>query len=122
MTIGASGTYAINGTDLLLQPTSGRWIPTSPLGITGDGHPIYSSIHEFEINWTLTSQLDLDQIQDFRDMIWLTGTASVDLPSYRGSAYVFQTYSGCSIFEPERGVYYSDHTTDFRIVIGNIRI
>lgn len=102
MTIGASGSYGINGTDFTLQPTYGRWRPMSTLGITGDGHPIYSAVHEFEIHWSLSSQSDLNQIQTFRDMIWLTGTVSVDLPAYRGAEYVFQTYTGCTLYEPDR--------------------
>ena len=122
MTIGASGSYGINGVNLSLQPTSGRWLLASPLGITGDGHPIYSAIHEFEISWALTAQDDLNQIQNFRDLVWLTGTVSIDLPAYRGSSYVFQTYSGCSLYEPERDMYFADHTSNFRLIVGNIRI
>ena len=122
MTVGASGTYGINGVDLTLQPTYGRWIPQGVLGITGDGHPIYSAIREFEIHWSLSAQSDLDQIQDARDLIYLTGTVSVDLPAYRGSSYVFQTYSGCVLYEPERGAYFSDHTSEFVIIVGNIQV
>ena len=122
MTIGASGSFGINGTDFTLPPTSGRWMPQSMVGITGDGHPIYPAIHEFEIRWSLSSQVDLDQIQDFRDLVVLTGTASVDLPAYRGSNYVFQTYTGCTLYEPDRGQYFSEHTTEFVLIIGNIHI
>ena len=120
MTVGASGTYAINGTDFTLQPTSGRWLSQSMVGITGDGHPIYPAVFEFEIRWSLSAQSDLDQIQDWRDSIVLTGTASVDLPAYRGSAYVFQTYTGCSLYEPSRGMYFNEHTSEFVLIVGNI--
>ena len=120
MAPGSSGTYAINGTDFTLQPTSGRWMPRSPVGITGDGHPIYPAIYEFEIRWSLSSQEDLYQIQNFRDAVVLTGTINVDLPAYRGSSYVFQTYTGCTLYEPERDRYFSDNTTDFLLLVGNI--
>lgn len=122
MTIGASGSYAINGTDLTLQPTSGRWMPQSMLGMTGDGHPIYSAIHEFQVNWSLTAQDELNQIQTFRDTVLLTGTVSVDLPQYKSSSYVFYRYTGCTLYEPERGDYFVENTTDFTLIIGNIRI
>lgn len=122
MTAGASGSFGINGTNLTLQPTYGRWLPQSALGMTGDGHAIYSAIHEFELSWSLSSQSDLDQIQDFRDAVLLTGTVSVDLPAYRGSSYVFQTYTGCTLYEPERGQYFNEHTSDFRLIVGNIRL
>ena len=122
MAPGSSGTYAINGTDFTLQPTSGRWMPRSPVGITGDGHPIYPAIYEFEIRWSLSSQEDLYQIQNFRDAVVLTGTINVDLPAYRGSSYVFQTYTGCTLYEPERGQYFNEHTSDFRLIVGNIRL
>lgn len=122
MTIGASGSYGVNGSDFTLQPTSGRWIPPSRLGITGDGHPIYPAIREFEIRWSLSSQSDLNQIQNFRELVLLTGTVSVDLPAYRGNSYVFQTYPGCTLYEPERGQYFDDYTSDFVLVVGNIRV
>lgn len=120
MTAGASGSYAINGTDLLLQPTSGRWSPQSVLGITGDGHPIYPRVHEYELRWNIISQYDLDQIQDFRNLVILTGTVSVDLPIYLGPSYIFQTYNSCVLYEPERGSYFAEHTTEFILLVGNI--
>lgn len=122
MTIGASGSYGINGTDFTLQPTSGRWLPMSAVGITGDGHPIYPAIHEFELLWSLSPQDDLNQIQNFRDAIILTGTISIDLPAYRGASYVFQTYTGCTLYEPERGTYFSEHTIEFGLIVGNIHL
>jgi len=121
MTTGATGSYAINSTNFTLQPTSGRWIPQSILGITGDGHPIYSAIHEFELRWSLSTPSDVYQIQNFRNTVILTGTASADLPAYRASSYIFQTYSGCSIYEPDRGQYFREHTTEFVLIIGNIK-
>lgn len=119
--IGASGSYAINGTDFTLQPTSGRWMPQSSLGYTGDGHPIFSAVHEFQIRWQLTEQVDLDQVQTWRDSIGITGSVAIDLPVYRGPAYIFQTYSGCVLSEPERGEYFSENTTEFMLTVGNIR-
>lgn len=122
MTVGASGTYAINGTELTLQPTDGRWIPQIVLGTTGDGHPMYSAIHEFAIHWVLINQTNLNQVQILRDAVNITGTVSIDLPAYRGADYVFQTYSGCTLYEPDRGQYFVEHTTEFTLIVGNIRV
>jgi hypothetical protein len=38
MTAGFSGSYGVNGTNFIIQPTTGRWVPKTPLGIGGDGH------------------------------------------------------------------------------------
>lgn len=120
MTAGASGSYGVNGTDFTLQPTSGRWMPLSIVGTTGDGHPIYPAVHEFEIRWSLSSQSDVDQTQTFRDLVVLTGTVSVDLPVYRGASYIFNTYTGCTLYEPDRNAYFNEHTTEFVLMVGNI--
>ena len=120
MTIGASGSYGVNGTDFTLQPTSGRWIPQSPVAFTGDGHPIYPAVHEFQLRWSDIEQSDLNQLQNFRDSVILTGTATVDLPAYRSASYIFTSYTGCSIYEPERGDYFTETTLEYSLVVGNI--
>lgn len=122
MTIGASGSYGINGVDFTLQPTSGRWMVPSPVGITGDGHPIYPAIFQYELRWQLSEQSDWNQIQTFRDSVILTGTSVVDLPIYRGANYIFQSYTGCTLYEPERGTYFSEDMQDFMLLVSNIRV
>lgn len=115
-----SGTYRINGTELTIQPTSGRWIPLSPIGITGDGHPVYPSVRTFELRWNLTDQESVDQLRVFFELTRTTGTVVVDLPKFTGTIYDFYAYSGCVLYEPERGAYFVEHTTDFVMMVGNI--
>lgn len=122
MTQGITGSYAINGTDLTLQPTSGRWMSTTILGITGDGHPIYPAIRQFEVRWNINSQSDVNQIMNFFNTITITGTVSVDLPEYNSSAYQFKTYPGCVLYEPGRSEYFTEHTKEFVLTVGNIRV
>lgn len=118
--IGASGTFAINGTELLLQPTTGRWIPRDIMGFTGDGHPDYVGVREFEMTWQLISVNDAYQLQNFFDTLGITGTAVVDLPKYRSATYIFESYSGCTIGEAEMDVYFEQHETSMTLLIYGI--
>jgi len=105
----------------LLQPTSGRWLPKSPVGVSGDGHAIYSGVREFEIKWQLTAPSDVYQVQTFFNAITNTGTVVVDLPRFAYSSYEFYSYSGCVLREPEQDVYFSEYQTDILLLVTNIR-
>lgn len=120
MSSGASGTYALNGTDFLIPPTTGRWRERTPLDFSGDGHPTYPAIREFEIRWNLIDQASVNQAHTWFEQT-ISGTVSLDLPAYNSSSYVFQTYSGCILYEPGRGSYFSEHTTEFVLIAGSIR-
>lgn len=113
--------YRINGTEFIIQPTTGRWMERGMLDMSGDGHPIYGAVREFELRWNLISQDQVEQAQEWYERT-ISGTVSIDLPKFRGSTYEFQTYSGCSLYEPGRGVYFTEHTTEFILMVGNIRI
>lgn len=114
-------TYKINGVELTLQPTTGRWMPKSSVGITGDGHPIYPAVREYELRWILATPSDIEQVRNYFYVTSITGTLVVDLPQLGASTYTFKAYSGCTSFEPEQNVYYSEHITDIVMMIGNIR-
>lgn len=120
MAAGYSGTYAINGTDLSIQPTSGRWLPQNMVGINGNGIPIYPRVREFEIRWNLTDPALAEQVRGYFAALQFTGTVVVDLPKYASSTYQFYSYSGCSLYQPERGTYFAEHITDIVMVVGNI--
>ena len=55
--------YAINGTELLIEPTAGRWLPRNQFGVDGNGHPIYSPVRQYEINFGLLSPAQQNQLQ-----------------------------------------------------------
>lgn len=120
MTAGASGSYAVNGATFL-PPTSGRWLPKNPLGVSGDGHAIYAGVREFELKWQLAFPSDVYQLQNFFGAINNTGTVVVDLPRYGYSSYEFYSYSGCVLREPEQGEYFSENQTDILLLVTNIR-
>ena len=58
-------TYKMNGTELTIQPTVGRWTERLPVDIDGNGHPIYSPYHEFELRWQLVDMEQAQQLQSF---------------------------------------------------------
>lgn len=121
MTTGASGTYAFNGVDIPLQPTTGRWVGRDSYGEDGAGHPIYPAVRDFELIWQLTSVEDLQTVNNAYDSVSNTGTIVVDLPKYGDSQYNFYSYSGCTLHEPEYDTYFERHVQNVRLLITNVR-
>lgn len=116
-----SGSYKINGVEILLQPTTGRWIPRQTLGIDGNGRAIYPALRQFELNWQLGSQADFDDLLTYFESLTVTGSLVVDLPKWDNSVYVFESYTGCLIREPEAGPYFTQNKLAIRMLITNIR-
>jgi hypothetical protein len=114
-------TYKINGVELGVQPTSGRWLPRVQLGVDGNGHPIYPSVRQFEMRWQLETPTGTSQLQNFFDSIIITGTAVVDLPLFAGSDWTFFSYSGCTLREPDLGRYFYEHTVDVKLLVTRIQ-
>lgn len=115
--------YKINGTEITIQPTTARWLQRYNLGRTGAGNAIYAQIREFEMRWQLVDQAQVKQLVTFFNSINYTGTVVVDLPEWGSlvsGAYVFKSYSGCVIDEPEFNVYFAEHSTDTILLISNI--
>jgi hypothetical protein len=121
MTMGVTGSYAINGTEITIQPTSGQWMPRDPLGIDGNGHFVYPPYREFEMTWGLLAPSDVNQLQNFFASIGNTGTAVVDLPKFAAVTYTFYSYSGCVLQEPSIGVYFSENQTEITLLVSKIR-
>jgi len=113
-------TYKINGTELIIQPTTGRWFPRAQAGIGGDGHAIYVGVREYELRWQVESASGYNQLMNYFDAINPTGTAVVDLPQFGHSAHTFFSYSGCVLREPEAGVYFSESHTTVILLVTNI--
>lgn len=114
-------TFKINGTELLIQPTSHGWLNRETLGIDGAGHPIYPSVREYELEFQLTSPSGYSQMQDFYDQISVTGSCVVELPRYGFSTYTFFAYSGCNLREPEFRQYFAEHVGEITLLVTNIR-
>lgn len=116
----ATGTYQINGTDFLIEPMAGRWLPRQTFGIDGNGHPIYSPTRQFEINFGFLTPTQQNQFQNWFEDVISTGTAVVNLPEYGASDYIFHPYSGCVLREPSQGQYYSENISEVRLLVTNI--
>ncbi len=112
-------TYKVSGTEIP-QPTSGRWLPPNILGKTGRGYPIYPQVMQYELRWNLSSVADADQVRDFFTGVSLTGTVVVDLPQYNAATYQFYSYTGCSLYRPEWGAYFTENITEIVMIVGNV--
>lgn len=119
-----TGTYAINGTDLLTQPTIGHWVGREVLGYDGNAHPVYPGIRDFEMRWEVIPVDSFQQLQNFYDAIRSAGTCVVNLPIYNNAAFVFDNYSGCTLTEPTtNGGYFAEdgYLTDVVLVVKRVR-
>lgn len=119
-----TGSFAINGTDLLIQPSEGKWVNRAVLALDGAGHPIYSAIREFEMDWDIFDTATWNQLQNFYNGIGNTGSCVVNLPQYGASQFSFQNYSGCTLGEVEMGgdfITPDGYLTKMKLVIMNIR-
>jgi len=113
-------TYEINGTELDPQPTTGRWLRRKLVGRDGNGRPIYEPTRQFELRWGLLNPVLYDDLQDYFLTISATGTVIIDLPVYTTGSYVFQSYTGCYINEPETGPFFTEHSQDVSLLVTNI--
>src|SRR5688572_20057816 len=120
MTTGLSGTYGFNGTDLTLQPTTGRWVERTQYGIDGGAHPIYAQNRSFEITWQLISPEDAKQVIDFYNVVGSTGTAVACLPQWGSVDYRFKNYSGTTLQEPIVGEYFMGFIQEVKLLILNV--
>ena len=114
---GTSGTYSFNGTSLLLMPTEARWVDRAMIGITGNGRPTYPASRQFEMKWGFMSMTEFHQVQGFYNSIQSTGTVVVDLPKQGTTPYQFYSYSGCTLQEPNVGVFFETYVSDVSLLI-----
>ena len=120
MTIGATGSYAVQAVEFNLQPSRGRWLDRDVLGVDGGAHPVYPAVRSFEMSWQLINASDLAEIIGFYNQVQNTGTVAVDLPAWNGNPYQFQRYSGCTLSEPMVGEFFNEHTQEVRLLIYNV--
>lgn len=121
MTTGYSGTYGINGVNLLLPPSTGKWGERDVLGYDGNGRPIYPSIREFTMTWELMDVTSLQQLINAQLSVANTGTSVVDLPKWGASDYLFDSYSGTFVNEVSVGQYFTGYVQSVTLLITNIR-
>ena len=113
--------FKINGTSLTHQPTNHRWVDRDPLGLTGDGKPIYAGFREYELEWDFLNATEFNELKTYFDSIGLTGTAVVSLPQYGAASYAFFAYTGCIISEPGAEGYFEEYYQQVRLLVSRIR-
>lgn len=112
--------YKINGTEFLIQPTTGRWLPRETIGVDGNGRQVYVGVRSFELKWQLIDTQTYNQLLGFYNAFSISGTASVDLPAYGNAYYGFTGYAGCVLDEPQIDVYFTEHHLNASMLITNI--
>lgn len=119
---GHSGTFALNGSDLSLQPTTFGWGTNTLLARGGHGKPIYPAFSTFQLSWGLMPTTDFYQLLSAFEYSQSTGTVVVDLPEWGNPEYIFKSYSGTYLEMPTVGEYFVGHVTDVKLTVTNIRI
>jgi hypothetical protein len=120
MTAGLSGSYGFNGVNLTLQPTMGKWIDRPNYGIDGGGHVIYSSLHQFELDFDLANMVDFNQLLSAYNAVANTGTVVCDLPQFSALDDRFYSYSGCTLQEPTFDNFFMGYAQTVKLIILNI--
>lgn len=114
-------TYKVQGVEISIQPTEGRWFPRRVIGEDGNGRPIYSAVREFEMRWALTDTAQVNTLQNYFNGVGATGTSVVDLPQYAAATYVFFSYSGTVLREPEFSPFFAESIKDVVLLVTKIR-
>jgi hypothetical protein len=117
-----SGSFKLNGTEFLMQPTTHRWLPRPILGVDGNGHAIYPGVREFEMRFNLQSPNEYNQLLSWFRSQEITGSATLELPGFGFDSYNFVPYSGCAVREPEMDVYFNENHSEVVLLITNIRL
>ncbi len=121
MTTGFSGSYGFNGTDLTLQPSTGKWLERSGYGFDGSGHPIYSQFRDFELKWELISTNDAQQIINLYNTVGNTGTVVSCLPDWGNANFTFRNYSGTTLQDPQVSEYFQGYIQSVTLLVVNAR-
>jgi len=117
---GITGSFAVNGTNLQLQPSSSGWVTREQIGVDGDFRSLYPAIRQYKMTWELMSHSDLKQLIDIQ-LACVTGSVVVDLPKWGDATYTFYSYTGTFANEPEVGSYFTDHIADVSMIFQRIR-
>lgn len=111
----------ING--FTVTPTDFRYLPRRPIGLQGDGRPIYPGIRSAQLRWDIKSYAEWSNLQVSFEQFQSQGTAVVNIPAFptgSNQSYGFTEYSGVYLSEPLTDVNFAEHPTNLVLVISNI--
>lgn len=107
-----------NGTGLMLQPTTARWLAQESLGFNGNGQGIYPALREFEMVFNLQSQGELFELITYFNMVSVTGTLVANLPAYGTNTFQYRSYSGVVLRQPETSDFFNEEwSTEVRVTL-----
>ncbi len=118
-------------TDILINgvtfcPTRVRWQGRRPLGVQGDGRPIYPGIRSLVLEWTFINFSTWANLQNIYDIIQSTGSISVQVPAFptgTSQTFGYTEYSGVHISEPDVGPNFAEQfPSSMVLVISNIPV
>ena len=115
----ATGSYAINGQALPLEPTEGSWISQRSLGRSGAGFDVLAPVFSFEIKWGLMKK------SEFNDLMQIVYSVSgavvpVAIPDFDSDTYEFYAYTGCVVNKPTVSRYFTENVTGVTLMITSI--
>ena len=118
---GISGSFAVNGTNFLLPPTEYGWVTRDLIGVSGNAHPVYPAVRQFEMTWGFMDMASYAQLEGFYTAIQSTGTVVIDLPKFSTTPFQFQSYTGCTLKEPEVSKFFEQHVSGVNLLVIKIK-
>lgn len=112
--------FAINGTQILVDPLRHHWVRNNELDRDGTNRPIYAGIRAYELFWPVMTPAQFDAWIDNYVATSTTGTVSVTIPEYSSATYSFKTYTGVTVDHPEYDDYFEGHFTNVRVLLNNL--
>lgn len=119
---GYTGSFAINGVKLDLQPSEFQWQEPELINRDGNGRAVYPAFRSFVMKWGIMSTSELAQLVNYFNYTAATGTAVLDLPQWGNSGYYFYSYSGTYMNHPTVGMYFNQYVQDVELLITGIRV
>jgi hypothetical protein len=117
-----TGSYNFDHHGLPTLPTQAHWVPLEQLDVDGNGHPIYPTVHEFELQWSAMWIADFDALVHLCENMTSTGTVVSTLPEYHANDYQYFNYSGTILQLPKPGQYFEGYILNTTMVISNVRV
>jgi hypothetical protein len=113
--------FGWNGVTGSFQPTTHGWVPRSEIGIDGNGHAVYPSVREYQLEWDFLSAAEFNTLYGYFLATGATGTIVSMLPKYPPiPSYSFHAYSGTVLREPTFKDFFENYYTDVKLLIVKI--
>ena len=92
--------YQINGVSIPC-PTNMQWQVPPTKGIRGDGMKLYDPYYSIQLQWNYLNAADFTTLVRVWKGLYNSGTSVIRVPEYGVTPYVFKTFSGVFVDQPE---------------------